>query len=100
MIREYGPVFSYRQGGKVVVVIGRFQVNHYPFVYIRHLHILTHSQEAVDIMQKHGGELADRPKSIAAGEIFSGGMRTLLTPHGDRLRKLRRWVYCRHNLSF
>ncbi|KAI0086646.1 cytochrome P450 [Irpex rosettiformis] len=74
MIQEYGPVFSFRQGNKVVVVIGRFQA-------------------AVDIMQKHGGDLADRPRSVAAGEIFSGGMRTLLTPRGDRLRKLRRALH-------
>lgn len=44
----------------------------------------------MDIMQKNGGDLVDRPRSIAAGELFSGGMRTLLIRQGDRLRKLRR----------
>ncbi|KAI0345186.1 cytochrome P450 [Trametopsis cervina] len=74
LTKIYGPVFSYKQGNKVIVVIGR-------------------SQAAADIMQKHGSDLTDRPRNIAAGEIFSGGMRTLLTPQGDRLRKLRRALH-------
>lgn len=41
-------------------------------------------------MQKNGAELADRPLSIAAGEIMSGGKRTLLVGAGERLRKLRK----------
>ena len=41
-------------------------------------------------MQKHGADLADRPRSIAAGELASGGKRTLLVGAGDRLRKLRK----------
>ena len=69
--KEYGPVFSFRQGLNYTVVVGRYQA-------------------AVDIMQKHGGDLVDRPRMIAAGDIVSGGKRTLLTPAGDRLRKLRR----------
>lgn len=44
----------------------------------------------MDIMQKHGGDLADRPHLLAANDIVSGGMRTLLTPVGERLRRLRR----------
>lgn len=48
------------------------------------------AQAAVDIMQKHGTDLADRPRYIAAGELMSGGKRTLLVGAGDRLRKLRR----------
>lgn len=43
-------------------------------------------------MQKHGGDTVDRPRAIAAGEIVSGGMRTLLTPAGERLQKLRKYV--------
>ena len=52
--------------------------------------MLGFMQAAVDIMQKHGADLADRPRMIAAGDIVSGGMRTLLTPGGERLRRLRR----------
>lgn len=41
-------------------------------------------------MQKHGTELADRPRYVAAGELMSGGMRTLLVGAGERIRRLRR----------
>ena len=41
-------------------------------------------------MQKHGAELADRPHFLAAGDIVSGGMRTLLVNNGERLKRLRR----------
>lgn len=41
-------------------------------------------------MSKHSLETADRPRSISAGDIVSWGMRTLLVPAGDRIRKLRR----------
>lgn len=70
----YGPVFSFKQGTRVVCVVGRHQA-------------------AVEIMQKHGADLADRPRSIAAGELLSGGKRTLLVGAGDRLRKLRKALH-------
>lgn len=69
--QEYGPVFSLRQGMTDVVVVGRFQA-------------------AIDIMEKEGAALVDRPVSISAGETLSGGMRVLLTPAGERFKKLRR----------
>ncbi|KAK0497939.1 cytochrome P450 [Armillaria luteobubalina] len=72
--QEYGPVFSFRQGLKTVVVVGRFQA-------------------AVDIMEKEGAALVDRPRSIAAGETLSGGMRVLLTPAGERFKKMRRALH-------
>lgn len=46
----------------------------------------------MDIMEKEGASLADRPRSIAAGETLSGGMRVVVAGAGDRLRRLRR--YC------
>jgi hypothetical protein len=49
-------------------------------------------QAAVDIMEKEGGSLVDRPVYISAGETLSGGMRTLLVGAGNRLRRLRRCV--------
>ncbi|EKM53113.1 uncharacterized protein PHACADRAFT_197543 [Phanerochaete carnosa HHB-10118-sp] len=71
LIETYGPVFSLKQGTRIVCVVGRYQA-------------------AIDTMQKHGAYLADRPISIAAGELASGGKRTLLVGAGDRLQKLRK----------
>ncbi|KAF5389652.1 hypothetical protein D9757_004118 [Collybiopsis confluens] len=74
--QEYGPVFSLRQGipglgGSRIIVVGRHQA-------------------AIEIMEKHGADLADRPASIAAGDTLSGGMRILLMRHGETFKKLRR----------
>lgn len=94
LTEKYGPVFSFRQGPRTVCVIGRYQVRPSFFcaAKVKKKKFITHglNQAAVDIMQKHGTELADRPLSIAAGEIMSGGKRTLLVGAGERLRKLRR----------
>lgn len=54
--------------------------------------IVGRVQEAIDIMEKEGASLVDRPTSISAGETLSGGMRVLLTPAGERFKKLRRSV--------
>ena len=69
--KEYGPVFTLRQGSQTIIVIGRLQA-------------------AMDIMEKEGTNTFDRPRSIAAGETLSGGMRLLLTPAGERFKKMRR----------
>ncbi|KAI0720580.1 cytochrome P450 [Cerioporus squamosus] len=66
----YGPVFTMRYGSHRVCVI-------------------TGHQAATDIMVKQSHKLIDRPRYVAAGEIISAGMRTLLTRAGDRLRRLR-----------
>lgn len=71
--QEYGPVFSIRQGLTTIVVIGRLQA-------------------AVEILEKEGAATADRPRSIAAGETLSGGMRLVLTPAGERFKKMRKCV--------
>ena len=71
--QQYGPVFSLRQGRTTVIVVGRMQA-------------------AVDIMEREGAALLDRPLSISAGETLSGGMRVLLTPAGERFKKMRRCV--------
>ncbi|KAF7793140.1 hypothetical protein EIP86_004249 [Pleurotus ostreatoroseus] len=44
----------------------------------------------MEILQKQGVATLDRPRLIAASEILSGGMRTVLTRAGPRIRKLRR----------
>ncbi|KDQ25838.1 hypothetical protein PLEOSDRAFT_1113596 [Pleurotus ostreatus PC15] len=72
--KEFGPVFSLRQGTRTIIVVGRVQA-------------------AMDIMEKEGAFLVDRPASIAAGETLSGGMRVLLTPAGERFKKLRRALH-------
>jgi hypothetical protein len=51
-------------------------------------------QAAVEIMERQGKFLADRPRMIAAGEMLSGGMSMALTPFGDRFRRMRRLVVC------
>ena len=71
LTKEYGPMFTIRQGFENVIVIGRMQA-------------------AIDIMEKEGAALVDRPASISAGETLSGGMRMLLTPAGERFKKMRR----------
>ncbi|KZT26043.1 cytochrome P450 [Neolentinus lepideus HHB14362 ss-1] len=72
--REYGSLFTLRQGKKIIIVVGRYQA-------------------AVDILEKEGANTVDRPLSISAGETLSGGMRTLLVPAGERLKKLRRALH-------
>ncbi|KIK68536.1 hypothetical protein GYMLUDRAFT_35978 [Collybiopsis luxurians FD-317 M1] len=74
--QEYGPVFSLRQGipglgGRRMIIVGRHQA-------------------AVEIMEKHGADLTDRPTSIAAGDTLSGGMRILLMKQGETFKKLRK----------
>ncbi|KAH7884146.1 cytochrome P450 [Phlebopus sp. FC_14] len=70
-INQYGPVISLRVGPRTMIIIGRHQ-------------------ESVDIMEKEGGLLADRPRAVAAGEILSRGLRMILAPAGEQFRKLRR----------
>ncbi|KAG1807981.1 cytochrome P450 [Suillus subaureus] len=71
---QYGPVFSLKQGHRIFVIIGRHQA-------------------AVDIMEKEGANLADRPRSIAVQETLSGGMRILLERSGEKLRRVRRVLH-------
>ncbi|KAG1742246.1 cytochrome P450 [Suillus paluster] len=71
---EHGPVITIRSVTRKVVIVGRYNA-------------------AVDIMEKQGGSVADRPRFVAAGEILSGGLSTLLTPAGDRLRRMRRVLH-------
>ncbi|PBK64299.1 cytochrome P450 [Armillaria solidipes] len=74
LVDEYGPVFTLCSGSKVAVIIGR-------------------RQAAVDIMEKEGAALTDRPRWTAASEIVSGGMRSLLLQSGERLRKFRKALH-------
>ncbi|KIJ67571.1 hypothetical protein HYDPIDRAFT_174012 [Hydnomerulius pinastri MD-312] len=73
-IDEHGPLITLRTGTTKYVVIGRHQA-------------------AMDIMEKQGGSLVDRPRFVAAGELLGGGLRILLTPSGERFRKMRRALH-------
>ncbi|KAG6828014.1 hypothetical protein H0H87_003076 [Tephrocybe sp. NHM501043] len=70
----YGPMFTLRQGTNTIIVIGRYDC-------------------AVDVMEREGAALVDRPLSIAAGETLSGGMRVVLTPAGERFKKMRKALH-------
>jgi hypothetical protein len=51
-------------------------------------------QAAVDIMEKQGGSIADRPRMVAAGEILSYGESLTFAHVGDRFRRMRRYAVC------
>ncbi|KAG2128831.1 cytochrome P450 [Suillus cothurnatus] len=74
LVREYGPVVSFRQGSQVIIVIGSMET-------------------ATEIMEKEGASLVDRPRSIAAGEMLSNGMRITMARYGERFRRLRKAVH-------
>ncbi|KAG1890766.1 cytochrome P450 [Suillus subluteus] len=71
-IDEYGPLVTIRSGIQTIVIIGRYKA-------------------AVDIMEKQGKMLADRPR-LAAGEILTRGLDIVLAHAGDRFRRMRRFV--------
>ncbi|KAG2037319.1 hypothetical protein BDR03DRAFT_982316 [Suillus americanus] len=71
-IDEYGPLVTIRSGIQTIVIIGRYKA-------------------AVDIMEKQGKVLADRPR-LAAGEIVTRGLDIVLAHAGDRFRRMRRAI--------
>ncbi|KAG2050656.1 cytochrome P450 [Suillus hirtellus] len=73
-IEKYGPVVTIRSGFERVVLIGRYKA-------------------AVDIMENQGKFTADRPRNVAGGEIFNGGMNIVFSPLGDRFRRMRRALH-------
>ncbi|KAG2066651.1 cytochrome P450 [Suillus decipiens] len=73
-INEYGPLITLRSGLRKFVVIGSYKA-------------------AMDIMENQGAALADRPRMIAAGEIFSGGQGLTSTPFGEKFRQKRRALH-------
>ncbi|KAG1767528.1 hypothetical protein EDD22DRAFT_748531, partial [Suillus occidentalis] len=50
-------------------------------------------QAAVEIMERQGGLLSDRPRLIAAGEILSGGQSIGFLHNGVKLRQMRRVLH-------
>ncbi|KAG1728983.1 cytochrome P450 [Suillus paluster] len=73
-IHKYGPVITIRLGYVNIVIIGRYKA-------------------AIDIMENQGKSLADRPRMVAAGEIFSGGLSIAFAPFGERFRCMRRALH-------
>lgn len=73
-VEEYGPLITLRTGIEKYIVIGRYKA-------------------AVEIMEKQGASLVDRPRFIAAGELLCGGMLIPFIPAGERFRRLRRAIH-------
>ncbi|KAG1718603.1 cytochrome P450 [Suillus lakei] len=73
-IDEHGPLVTIRFGTEKIIVIGRYNA-------------------VVDIMEKQGGSLADRPRLVAAGEILCGGLSIIFTPAGSMWRRMRRALH-------
>ncbi|KAF9233177.1 cytochrome P450 [Melanogaster broomeanus] len=73
-VAKYGPVISLRAGSQVTIVIGRLDA-------------------ATKIMEKEGGALVDRPRSVAFGEIISNNMHIGVMRSGERFRLLRKAVH-------
>lgn len=48
------------------------------------------SQATNEIMEKEGGALVDRPRSIAVGELLYNGLSFLLVRSGERFRRFRK----------
>ncbi|KAG1777842.1 cytochrome P450 [Suillus placidus] len=72
-IDEYGPLITIRSKFKRIVIIGRYKA-------------------AVEFMENQGKSLADRPRIIAAGEMFSGGISMAFSPFGDRFRSMQHFI--------
>ncbi|KAG2070790.1 cytochrome P450 [Suillus decipiens] len=72
-IDEYGPLITIRSGLQTVVIIGRYNA-------------------AMDIMEKQGRILVDRPR-LVAGEILTRQLDIGLAHAGDRFRRMRRAVH-------
>ncbi|KAG1754216.1 cytochrome P450 [Suillus lakei] len=72
-IDEYGPLITVRAGTEKVVIIGCYKA-------------------AIDIMEKRGGVLADRPP-MNAGQMLTGGLTIGFARTGDRFRRMRRALH-------
>ncbi|KAG1741572.1 cytochrome P450 [Suillus paluster] len=70
---EYGPLITVRAGTENVVIIGRHKA-------------------AVDIMEKRGTLLADRPR-MSAAQMLTDGLLIAFARTGDRFRRMRRALH-------
>ncbi|EIW77877.1 cytochrome P450 [Coniophora puteana RWD-64-598 SS2] len=73
-IAEYGPVITLRTGFTKHVQIGR-------------------QQALIDIMERQGTVLADRPHAISTSELFAQGASIGFVPAGERIKSMRRALH-------
>ncbi|KAG1726484.1 cytochrome P450 [Suillus lakei] len=73
-IDEYGPLITIRSGTEKIVYIGRHKA-------------------AMDIMEKQGASVADRPHSVSASELFSNGQVLAFVHNGETFRRMRRALH-------
>ena len=68
---KYGPIFSLNMAGTTLVVVSSHKV-------------------AGDLFDRRSTIYSDRPKSVMAGEILTGGVFLVFTIYGELWRRLRR----------
>ncbi|KAG2125139.1 cytochrome P450 [Suillus clintonianus] len=73
-VEEHGPLITIRSKLEKIVIVGGYKA-------------------AVDIMENQGKLTADRPRMVAAGEIFLGGMGIGFAHWGERFRRMRRALH-------
>ncbi|KAI9618458.1 hypothetical protein H4Q26_012279 [Puccinia striiformis f. sp. tritici PST-130] len=71
---KYGPVSSVRLGNKLLVIVGRVE-------------------PALALLEGRSSIYCDRPQLEMAGNIMSGGLRTLCLPYGERWKRFRRVLH-------
>jgi hypothetical protein len=79
-----------RSGVEKIVLIGRHDVSSFMLVCLIQAQVLL--QAAVDILEKQGALVADRPRMIAGGEMLFGGLMIIFAHIGDRFRRMRKFV--------
>lgn len=72
--QKYGPVSSVKIGNKLLVIVGRVE-------------------PALTLLEGRSGIYCDRPQLEMAGNIMSGGLRTLCLGYGDRWKRFRRVLH-------
>ncbi|ORY90731.1 cytochrome P450 [Leucosporidium creatinivorum] len=72
--KQYGPVVTVWLGNQ-------------PFI------ICTTYKAVQDLMERKSNATSDRPKSVIAGEVLSGDMRTGVVGYGDKWRRLRKALH-------
>ncbi|KAG1750413.1 cytochrome P450 [Suillus paluster] len=90
-IDEYGPLITIRSRLDNIVIIGRYKVS--SSTPSCNLGSTFCCRPAVDIMENQGKALADRPRMVAAGEIYGGGITITFTHFGERFRRMRRALH-------
>ncbi|KAK7047264.1 hypothetical protein VNI00_006495 [Paramarasmius palmivorus] len=90
--QQYGPIFSLRRGGTNFIVIGRYEVEYCARSCSPDVERADIVQAAMEIMEKEGASLADRPRSIAVQETLCRNMRLLMMRAGERFKKTRRAI--------